>query len=313
MNEKQIDTYLFNEMSEAEREKVEDSFVGDDDLFYEIVERENELVDKYVAGGLSGRELERFERSVEALPARRKKVSNARTLREFVGEERSESPAITPSAELSGFFSRLFSFGPALQFASVGVIVILAFASIFLWTENRRLGSLEQQLAMSRQRESELAQQAENERQTSGDLTTDLDAERERIQKLEAEIARLKETNADTTPPSNPVAPTVATLILSPVGIRGGPPPSKHLELARGVSRVSTILNLDIANTERVSVRLNGESIAENVTVQMRGGGKSVSLAIAADSLKEGRNSLAVFDAKGDQIQEFAFTVSRRK
>ena len=46
MSNEQIDKYLLGEMSESEREKFEDGFVSDDGLFYEIAERENDLVDR---------------------------------------------------------------------------------------------------------------------------------------------------------------------------------------------------------------------------------------------------------------------------
>ena len=69
MNEKQIDEYLFNEMSAEEREKIENKFFEDDEVFFAIAERENELVDSYNAGRLNGEQLERFERSLAASPA----------------------------------------------------------------------------------------------------------------------------------------------------------------------------------------------------------------------------------------------------
>ena len=122
MDGKRIDSYLFNEMPETERSEFEDRFAGDDILFAEIAERENELVDRYVRNELSEGDRVRFERSLDTVPARKQKVANAAVIREFIASER-ENKTIT-IAERTGFFSRLaelFTFrSPAFQFASIG-------------------------------------------------------------------------------------------------------------------------------------------------------------------------------------------------
>src|SRR5690349_16655510 len=184
MNVEQIDEYLFNEMSAEAREKFEDRFVDDNDLFFQIADRENELVDSYNAGNLQGNLLGRFERSLAASPARQAKIANSRVLKEFIRDERAEHGAIT-IAERRGVIERiadLLAFNsPSFQFASIGLILILAVVSIFLLTENRRLGSIQDELASSRAREAELASQVSSQQDASSDLTADLDAERQKI------------------------------------------------------------------------------------------------------------------------------------
>ena len=309
MNEEKIDKYLFNEMPESEREQFEDTFAGDDELFYEIAERENELVDKYTRGEMAGDERVRFERSLRDNPARRQKIENAKILREFIADERAATKTIT-IAERSGFFSRLFSFGPALQFASVGLIVILAVASVFLWSENRRLGSLQQELAASRQRETDLAARIEEESATAGDLTADLEAERERAAQLEAAIDKLRNNNAR--PPVNAPPPTIATLVLSSFGIRGDAVPVGRLRLSPGVARVSIVIGIpaDVVLNEPVSVVLNGERIAENAKVRVRRGETSVAVTVPAAKLKPGRNELTVNDGRNAAVVSYIIAVT---
>jgi len=312
MSDAQIDKYLFNEMPESEREKFEDTFVSDDVHFYAIAERENELVDRYVRGEMAGDERVRFERSLGDNPARRQKIENAKILREFIADERPETKTIT-IAERSGFFSRLFSFGPTLQFASVSLIVLLALASVFLWSENRRLGSLQQELAASRQRESDLAARIDEESATSGDLTADLEAERERAAKLEAEIAKLR--NDTLRPPVNNPPVTIATLFLSSRGIRGGDAvPVRRLELSPGVSRVSILIEIpsDAPSSDNsFSITLSGERVAQKLNAKVRRGEKSIAITLPTAKLKPGRNELVVLDSKDAVVTRYIIAVTQ--
>lgn len=309
MNDKQIDKYLFSEMPESEREKFEDRFVSDDDLFYEIAERENELVDLYARGELKGEELKRFEKSLESFPARKQKIENAKILREFIADERPENKTIT-IAERAGFFSRLFSFGPALQFASVAALVLLAVTSIFLFTENRRLGSLQQELAASRQRESELAARIEDESATSGDLTAELAAERERAEQLQADIEKLRISGEG--PPSVKPPTTIATLVLSSAVIpRGGSVPVRRLQLTDGVDRVSLVIGVPTEAPGGLSLTLNGETVARSLTPRLRRGEKSVAVTIPATKLKAGRNEITVRESDDTVAASYIIVVER--
>jgi hypothetical protein len=310
MSNEQIDKYLLGEMSESEREKFEDGFVSDDGLFYEIAERENDLVDRYARREMPVDERVRFERSLDDNPARRQKIENAKILREFIADEKPATKTIT-IAERSGVFARLFSFGPALQFASVGLIVILALASIFLWSENRRLGSLQQELAASRQRESELASRVEDESATSGDLTADLEAERERAAKLEAEIAKLR--NDINRPQVDHPPVTIATVLLSSAGTRDGSVPPRRLELATGVLSVAIVAGIppDAAFTDMVSVTLNDEQVAQGLRPKTRRGERSIAITLPAAKLKPGRNELSILDSKDAVVARYIIAVTQ--
>ena len=99
--------YLFGELSEKEREKLEDRFFEDSDYFYELTELENELVDKYAQGKLKGSELTRFEQSLARSPDRREKIANARAIRTLIIDEK---PALIPIATLGERISNFFGF-----------------------------------------------------------------------------------------------------------------------------------------------------------------------------------------------------------
>ena len=310
MTEQQIDEYLFNEMPAEERERFENDFFEDDDLFFDIADRENELVDSYNAGRIKGTKLERFERSLVTLPARREKISNSKLLREFSAEQ----SAIT-IAERRGAFSKiaaLFAFNsPAFRFASVGLILILAIGSILLLKENRRLGSMEDELAASRGREAELASQVSSQQDASSELTADLDAERQRIRQLEAEIEKLHTTNANGAQPNRPVAPTIATLLLPATGFRGAPPPVKQLALAPGVNRVSILLDSLSGKTgDKIAIELNGVIVARGVELRMKNGSLTAPVIVSSEKLLDGRNTLRILASSGE-VTDLVFVVKR--
>ncbi|HVF30989.1 MAG TPA: hypothetical protein VNA22_08460 [Pyrinomonadaceae bacterium] len=319
MDFKKIDGYLFREMDEAERENFENEFFANDDLFAEVTDRENELVDGYVRGNLSGDELARFEKSLETLPARRQKIANANTLREFIADERPVNKTIT-IAERSGFFSRYFSFSsPAFQFASIGAILLLAFATAALLIENRRLSSLEAKLASSRQRADELAIQIENAQDTTGALTEDLFAERKRVSELESKVAQMQSTsvNSQTAQPDI-VRPTIATILLAPANFRGaGLRPMERIAVPSGIDRISAVVIVPdtTATGAKVSVRLNGETIANGVPVRTRPGGqKRITITIPVGRIGEARNELVVYDTSGNKLGDnYTFSIDIQK
>ena len=314
MDETQIDSYLYAEMAENEREKFEDSFIGDDELFAEIAGRENDLVDAYVRGALPTDERTRFEQSLDTFPARREKLKNAELLREFIASEREDAKTIT-IAERSGYFSQLAQMmafrSPAFQFASIGLVLLLAIASLLLLRENRRLGSLETELASSRQRVEELSAQAEAAQGSEGDLTEDLVEARARVSQLESEIEKLREP----APPSQ-MKPKIATMVLSAAINRGGSQSVQRVEIPAGVERVAAVIILDEAPASgSVSVRINGEMVARNIRVQKRANGENrISVTIQRSRLSDARNELTVYDASDNKLgASYVFSITERK
>ena len=303
--------YLFNEMQEEERARFENRLLEEEVLFYEIVERENELVDLYARGALEGSLRERFQRSLTALPARRQKVENAKTLRDFIADARIKNKTIT-IAERSSLFASLFSFSPALQFASIGLIALLALASAFLFFENRRLSTIQDDLAAARAREAELVSQIDNEREATSDLSSDLNAERTRIVELEEEVRKLNgKTRADS--PVNSSPSTIATLVLSPIAVRsGGQPPPARLDLPAAATRAAFVINLPAETGDRVNVRLNGEVVADSLRVRSRNGEKSVSVSVPVARIKDQINKLEIVSPTGAVPAAYNFLATRK-
>jgi hypothetical protein len=71
---------LLGDLPQEERARFEDQYLSDAELFEELANTENDLVDSYVRGELSGGEGRRFELEYFKSPQRREKVDFARAL-----------------------------------------------------------------------------------------------------------------------------------------------------------------------------------------------------------------------------------------
>ncbi|HKX32995.1 MAG TPA: hypothetical protein VJ302_35265 [Blastocatellia bacterium] len=106
--------YLLGSLSEAEQDRVEETFFTDPDFFNELMARRDDLIDSFARGELAAPENELFERRVRSSPALCQKVEFARAL--IVKLEAAASPRLEPVAigmepgsstwPLSGFGSR---------------------------------------------------------------------------------------------------------------------------------------------------------------------------------------------------------------
>ena len=341
-SESEIKRYLYGEMSEAERGQLEERFFGADALFYEVLNLENELVDRYANGKLGGAELARFERSLKNTPERRAKVANAVALAAFIAEERPQEKAVAVAVSAKQTFgqklAQFFSIKtPAFAYTMAGLLVLFAVSSAFLLLDNRRKsdelarlqneqsGNLQQKeielqsrLANSQTRETDLQNQIDAERATSGDLTDELERERTRREQIEADIERLRRENAvRPTPTPKENAPVIASILLVPTFTTrgGGNSTAKTFAVERGTKRIAVRLAFpDTAKTsERFSVALNEKTVAKDLAVLVSSGGqKAIQLTVSPNDLLNGANKIIVLNTTGTEVTQYVFNVQKK-
>lgn len=132
-----IKRFLLGALSEEEEIRVENEYFTNPERFEEMEAAENDLIDTYVRGGLSGSERQLFRIRYLNSPARRSKVDFARALNEVAGltvssPKRIESGWWSLGALLDGPY-----LWPSVAFAAAGLVVMAC--GTWLITENRKL------------------------------------------------------------------------------------------------------------------------------------------------------------------------------
>ena len=112
-----LERYLLGEVSEKEREEIEQSFFAEDGLFDQLADVQNDLVDSYVQGKLSSAQRKRFEERFLTTSSGIARVEFARALQQKIAA-RSRRKTV--------------SFRPLAIAASVAIIVAAAAFLMFL-------------------------------------------------------------------------------------------------------------------------------------------------------------------------------------
>ena len=346
ISETEIKRYLFGEMSEDELDKIEAEFFENDELFVEIGETENRLVDLYARGKLAGDDLIRFERSLEKYPERRAKIANAAALKTFIGEGKPSgelSKKIVPAPIEQTFWSKLTEFfsvkSPAFNVAAMALLLVFAISTVFLLIDNQRKAGelaalqnnqqgdwqqrqqeLQTELAIVSERVGELQKQTENQTKTGDGLVGDLETVREEKQRIEGELKQLrKERNIVPTPkPQQTNAPTLASFLLTPIlsSKSGNNTPARVLAVKNEIKRISMQLVLaeETKADEKFSVKLNDETIAGNQPISVSSSGqKSLNVSFPADKTATGANKIAVVNSDGAEVTKYIFNVDKKQ
>ncbi|MBZ5621735.1 MAG: hypothetical protein LAQ69_23855 [Acidobacteriia bacterium] len=128
--------YLLGAMPADERAAWEDRYFADDDVFEELVDAENDLIDAYVRGRLSNDERQPFEDCYCNSPEGLARVKFAEALRETRAGRRAPVGAWTKPS-----WATMLAFLPAPRsFAwAAGITVMIAAGCAWLMVENHRL------------------------------------------------------------------------------------------------------------------------------------------------------------------------------
>jgi hypothetical protein len=311
--ERTIQRYLLGEVPESQQEGLEQQFFNDPQLFEQIVQAENELVDKYARGLLSPSTRERFEKHYMAHPSRRERAAFAGALAAKLGQVGEIETASAPSER---WLDRLFAFmgGRRLVWAFAGVVLLIAVVTAWSLVETRRL---QQELARS---QSERADREQRARVLEQQLTN----EQLRAEKLSDEIERLR---AEQTVPAPSVTgqregSTLATLMLTIGGTRGadaGPP--AVLVVPAGTEQVKVQLNLkenDYSSYRAAVQSAGGDTIFTSrrlAPIRLRSGA-SLALFIPAGKFSTGDYMLTLqgfgHSGEAEDISKSVFRVERR-
>ncbi len=206
--------YLLGSLPEEEAERLDVLSIADDAFVWHLSAVENDLVDAYVRGELSGPDLAQFRQSYLSSPNRLQKVDFAEALRSFDAKSARAAaqaaptkavPSSTPKDESSKDSSPWPWFSVprlALQWGFVGGALALLFAAGYLLLMNARLRKQTTEAQGSQatfeQREQELQRQLNAQRIANAEMAKQLDGLRESRPNLD----QLKTLSALLLPPT---------------------------------------------------------------------------------------------------------------
>ena len=329
--------YLFYEASDAERGQIESRFFDDDQLFYELLDLENDLTDRYSRNELDESDKKRYAASLEKSPERRVKLANADALQSFIKEEFALNAPLIDAEKSSNFrekFNAFFGLKTAnFQYATAALLFLLLAGIGFLIyerqrdaqelarlreSENQRTAQIEQQEAALREqlktieeRERNLQIELGGERGQTEILTEQLEREQAEKTRLTRELEALKKQK---NLPVQPFAPTMATVILAPIGGKGiGGDEVKVIRLSSNAANVSVTLQIPKESTAATfSVRLNSAPLAGNLKPRStKSGGKYITVNLSAKSLSFEKENLLT--ATGDDGSRYNFALRVQK
>ena len=274
--------YLFYEASESERGQLEARFFDDDELFYELLDLENDLTDRYVRRELGENDKLRFEASLEKSPERRAKLANAVALNTFIEQETpaaKESPTLREKiANFFGWNATYFQYATAallfLLFAGIGFLIyeqrqdaqelarLRASESERSAEFQRQEQSMQEQIKTIEEREKSLQTELAEKNGRTEILTEQLASEQAEKARLTQELENLKQRKET---PVQPFAPTIVTVVLAPIGGKGGGD-AAVVSVNQNTATVSATLQIPPDSAAEIfSVRLNSVLLAENI------------------------------------------------
>jgi hypothetical protein len=201
--------YLLNKMSVEERERFEDAYLTDGDLFEDVQALEAELIEDYVKGELSDSDSQSFERHYLTTEQDLARVENARRL-----VQTSSLKSMPPAAVADrlyrqplSIFSRLWLLvKPYLtpEFGVVAILILLLGSGVILELL-RRFAVVSQERAAFAQHAKDLEQQLAYEREQRLTLQAARDRLNDQLSALERQSAEPQESKDQ-----------IASLILAP-------------------------------------------------------------------------------------------------
>ena len=127
----QLRQYLLGELADEPSAAIEGDYFAHPDTFDRVWAAENDLIDAYLDGRLSGQERDRFERHYLASPGHRHRVAVARQLRSAASSARPFEAERERSSRWTSAVRGLQPWRPAWM-AFVAAIVVLAIGGVWI-------------------------------------------------------------------------------------------------------------------------------------------------------------------------------------
>jgi hypothetical protein len=318
-NDQIIAEYLLGSLSEEETERLDEMSFTDDEFAERLRAVENDLVDAYARGELSGSKLERFQSFYLASPTRREKVRFAEAFQmtasqSIVVDERDRQRALPDrSVKESGRWRRFFAM-PSLQWGLAAAALMLLAAGGWLVFENLRMRE------RINQAQSERAALAERERELQAEIAEKQSAASEREEELASlreRLNRLEESAREKQPPSLPEQLDIAPFTLAPQSRGAGQ--IQALSIPRDADYVA--LQLALESGDHLFYRAELKSLSDGKVIwrsgrlkaRTRNEGRALVVTLRSALLRSQRYILELrADGSAEAVASYPFSIIRQ-
>ena len=318
-----IRRYLLGEVTDREREQVEQQLMTDRQYLDRILRVEESLMDEYVRGEIELDEREPFETHFLNPPERRDKLEFAESLNRYIAETGAWKSANIADAdsEAAGRTDARFWLGripirPAIALLAVATLVLAACITMLLIQNARLKKQILEQQAKLNQAEEGLRRQLDEQMGRSEELAGQLTQSQKEVSGIRQELSSLKQEKGH----SRVIpAPVIASLIIAPGSVRDGGQINR-VDLTAGIEQLRLELKLQGEDYQSYKVEVKtveGKSIWKevNLRARQRAGGKSLVATLPARQLPEG-DYLATLSGRApgqgyEEVATYYFTILR--
>lgn len=290
-------SYLLGELSEQEREQVEQRLMTDDDLYQRLLLAEDDLIDEYVSGALSDQERAKFSRRFLRVPELQQDVKSVMALRKHALKTASQVASRDwpdpPSLSLFDWLRKFFM-RPAVGVAFAAALLAAVALAVWLGTRNAQLRQQVEQLqarqppALSPQ--PELSEQLAAERVLNERLSEELLRQQELLAEESRKLQQAQAQHRPTPTPKpdlRPRVPPVFAFTLGTGAVRESGGGVKEVSVPPGTRAVR--IGLELAANDYRSYRavlqiVGGREVLPGQGLRA-GGGEFVQLNVPAKLL----------------------------
>ncbi|MDX6499875.1 MAG: hypothetical protein QOG23_3135 [Blastocatellia bacterium] len=334
--EEEIIAYLLGDLSEAESDRFEERYLEDESLFQEMQEIEDELIDDYASGVLTGADRTRFEKYFLRSSQRQEKVTFALAITEHAADwkkktEATKAAGTQASPVVSDEKNR--SLGKVLPFKrwlrpvpawrewrAVAAAVLVAIGAGALWLRNREL---RRELATANSTESRLRRQVGAESARGNQAETERDAARENANKFQTRVETLEEQVKTITTTTRTIEKGIVSAILgieyfSRSSRGGGEPKAKTLNVPANARAVRLRVEFEETRFQTFDAMLQSTdgswswSAPGTLKGHKSGNKQTITLTIPGQKVHAGDYWLSVTAAGGEPIGSYYLKVVRR-
>jgi anti-sigma-K factor RskA len=289
--------YLLGDVSAEDRERLENAYLADDEIWESLTAVENDLIDAYVRGDLPERKKQQFEQHFLDSPEKYERLEMARLLLDPGVRQaiKAEAPQQQKRGWWRGSAESRWTGVPAWNLALIAATLIVAATVIFLTLQNRLL------------------------RTELGQLQNTQSVLQSQINQLQQQIATLSVTPKND---GSHEAPETVALLLLPDTVRyPGDNNSAALKIASTASSVTLMLQLRRDHYREYQATVETPEGAKVATLGPlnsepgKTGGRIVTLHLSPKLLKKGDYIVDLSGHKPDggtePVDSYTFTASR--